>query len=50
LRIAGSEFLSLIGRQAEVLAFLVVDHFPSPSAASVRVFLLLFPGAAHADL
>ena len=28
LRLAGSEFLSLSGRQTEISAFLVVDHFP----------------------
>jgi hypothetical protein len=49
LRLAGSEFLSLGGRPSEVSGFLVVDHFPLPSASTWLAFLLFFPGATHVD-
>jgi hypothetical protein len=40
-----SQSFSLSGRETSVGAFLIVDHFPSPSASTRRVFRWLLPRA-----
>src|SRR5882672_4405794 len=40
---------SLSGRETWVGAFLIVDHFPSPSASTRRVFRWLLPRAGPVD-
>jgi hypothetical protein len=44
VRLAGSEFLSLGGRQTEISAFLVVDHFSFAFSLKRAGFSFAFSG------
>jgi hypothetical protein len=44
-----SQSFSLSGRETWVGAFLIVDHFPSPSASTRRGFRWLLPRAGPVD-